>query len=178
MIAFALKGILGRKLRTALTAIAVVLGVAMISGTYVLTDSIDQAFDAVFSEIYRDTDASITGKTAFDIEEGAGSVAPTFDEGLTIGGVGGEAQLIGADGKAIVFGGAPQLGFSIDPSKPQFNTLTLVDGEWPGDNEVVVDTTTADKKDLEIGQTFSIFVRDRNDLAGAFHRCRARVVRR
>ena len=38
---FALKGLLGRKLRTALTAIAIVLGVAMISGTYVLTDSIN-----------------------------------------------------------------------------------------------------------------------------------------
>ena len=36
MTAFALKGLLGRKLRTALTAIAIVLGVAMISGTYVL----------------------------------------------------------------------------------------------------------------------------------------------
>jgi uncharacterized membrane protein (DUF485 family) len=33
----ALKGILGRKLRTALTAIAIVLGVAMVAGTFMLT---------------------------------------------------------------------------------------------------------------------------------------------
>ena len=45
MTRFAIRGLLSRKLRTALTAIAIVLGVAMISGTYVLTDSIDQAFD-------------------------------------------------------------------------------------------------------------------------------------
>jgi putative ABC transport system permease protein len=49
MIRFALKGLLGRKLRTALTALAIVLGVAMISGTYVLTDSIDSAFDTIFT---------------------------------------------------------------------------------------------------------------------------------
>ena len=54
MMRFALKGLLGRKLRTALTAIAIVLGVAMVSGTYVLTDSIDNAFDAIFTKSYRD----------------------------------------------------------------------------------------------------------------------------
>ena len=42
MIRVALAGLLGRKLRTALTAIAIVLGVAMVSGTLVLTDSIDR----------------------------------------------------------------------------------------------------------------------------------------
>ena len=64
---FALKGMLGRKLRTVLTALAIVLGVAMVSGTYVLTDSIDKAFNTIFTEIYRGTDATITGKTAFDL---------------------------------------------------------------------------------------------------------------
>ena len=39
------RGIGARKLRTVLTALAVVLGVALISGTYVLTDTINQAFD-------------------------------------------------------------------------------------------------------------------------------------
>lgn len=168
MTKFALRGLFGRKLRTALTAIAIVLGVAMISGTYVLTDSIDKAFDSIFNEVYRGTDASITGKTAFDISDGSGSLAPTFDESLVetvldlpetadaIGGVGGEAQLIGDDGKAIVFGGAPNLGFSVDPSKPQFNTLTLTEGDWPADGEVVVDISTADKKNLEIGREIGV----------------------
>ena len=43
MIRFALQGLLARKLRTALTAIGIVLGVSLISGTYVLTDSISSA---------------------------------------------------------------------------------------------------------------------------------------
>ncbi len=168
MIRFALKGMFGRKLRTALTALAIVLGVSMVSGTYVLTDSIDKAFDSIFGEIYRGTDATITGKTAFDIQDGSGSLAPTFDDSLTakvkelpevadaIGGVGGEAQLIGEDGKAIVFGGAPNLGFSVDPTKPEFNTLTLESGEWPEAGEVVIDTATADKKNLAIGDRVGV----------------------
>ena len=67
MIRFAVKGLAGRKLRTALTAIAIVLGVAMVSGTYVLTDSISNAFDAIFEQQYENTDAVITGKSAFDL---------------------------------------------------------------------------------------------------------------
>jgi putative ABC transport system permease protein len=62
------------------------------------------------------------------------------------------------DGKAIAFGGAPNLGFSVDPTKPQFNSLTLVQGAWPGTNEIVVDTSTAGKKDLKVGQTIGVQV--------------------
>src|SRR5207302_8694789 len=54
--AFALRGLLLRKLRTVLTGVAIVLGVAMISGTYVLTDSISNAFSAIFTQTYRGTD--------------------------------------------------------------------------------------------------------------------------
>ena len=50
----ALAGLLGRKLRTALTAVAIVLGVAMVSGTFVLTDSINQAFNTIFTEVRKD----------------------------------------------------------------------------------------------------------------------------
>jgi putative ABC transport system permease protein len=164
---FALKGILGRKLRTVLTALAIVLGVAMVSGTFVLTDSIDDAFNTIFTDVYRGTDATITGKTAFDLGDN-GSVAPPFDEsllpkvkalpetGAAVGGVGGDAQLIGSDGKAITFGGAPNLGFSIDPTQTSLNSLSLVDGKWPNDGEVVIDRSTAGKKDLKIGQEIGV----------------------
>ena len=83
VIRFALRGLLGRKLRTALTAIGVVLGVALVSGTYVLTDSITSAFDSIFSENYKNTDAAITGKPPFELgkEDGAGAGA-AFDESL------------------------------------------------------------------------------------------------
>ncbi len=171
MIRFAVRGLLGRKLRTVLTAVAVVLGVAMISGTYVLTDSIATAFDSIFSVTYRNTDAAITGKSAFDLTNSGTTVPPSFDQSLlakvkrlpdvraALGGVADEAHLIGKNGKAIVFGGAPNLGFSVDPSQPQFNSLTLADGDWPGPGEVVVDKSTAHKKDLKVGDTIGVQAR-------------------
>ena len=160
MISFTLKGLLTRKLRTALTAVAIILGVATVSGTFVLTDSIDKAFNAIFTEVYRNTDATITPKSAFGSSDNGSTEAP-FDQSLlaevkalpdvqdAIGGVASDSTQLVKDGKTIAFGGAPNLGFSVDPTKPQFNSLTLVQGAWPGPNEVVVDKSTADKKDLD-----------------------------
>jgi putative ABC transport system permease protein len=48
MIAVALKGLAGRKLRTLLTAFAVVIGVSMVSGTFILTDTMQKTFDGLF----------------------------------------------------------------------------------------------------------------------------------
>ncbi|MGW6197049.1 ABC transporter permease [Kribbella sp. NPDC055110] len=171
MIKFALQGLLARKLRTALTAIGIVLGVSLISGTYVLTDSISSAFDSIFSQNYKNTDAAITGKSAFDLSDDGTQQAPPFaadllqkvrdlpDVGAAGGAVNGEAQLIGKDGKAIVFGGAPNLGFSIDPSLPQFNSLNLVKGGWPAAGEVVIDTKTAAEKGFQAGDTIGVQAR-------------------
>ena len=78
------------------------------------------------------------------------------DTGAAVGGVGGDAQLIGSDGKAITFGGAPNLGFSVDPAQPSLNSLSLVSGRWPNDGEVVIDESTAGKKDLKIGQEIGV----------------------
>jgi len=166
---FAIRGLLSRKLRTALTAIAIVLGVAMISGTYVLTDSIDQAFDRIFTDIRKGSNAVITGKPAFDLSEGSGVTEPTLDEGLlpqvrelssvaeAEGSVDSDAtQLIGDDGKVIVSGGAPNLGFSIANGDSAFNPLTLIDGGWPGPDEVVVDKETAADEDFEVGETIGV----------------------
>src|SRR5205807_3593908 len=117
MIRFGLRGLLGRKLRSVLTALAIVLGVATVSGTYVLTDSISSAFDTIFSSIYSGTDASITGKSAVSNTATQTSDLPSFDESLlekvrrdvpgvaaAVGGVAGEANLIGKNGKGSSYG--------------------------------------------------------------------------
>ncbi len=65
----ALKGLWGRKLRTVLTALAIVLGVAMISGTYILTDTITASFTKVVDGSYENADAVISGKVAFKNNE-------------------------------------------------------------------------------------------------------------
>jgi putative ABC transport system permease protein len=169
MTKFALRGILGRKLRTVLTAFAIVLGVATVSGTYVLTDSIDKAFSSIFDTSRQGSDAVISGKSAFDLSSDSGVTAPAFNESLlpkvralpdvavADGQVSSDnTQLIGRDGKAVVNGGAPNLGFSIaNPSSP-FNPLALVQGSWPHGNEVVIDKSTANKEDFRVGQMVGV----------------------
>ena len=168
MNSFALRGLLGRKLRTVLTAIAIVLGVATVSGTYVLTDSINNAFHSIFYDTRAGSDAVISGKSAFDLSGDSGTTAPSFDESLlekvrglssvgeAEGQVNGTAQLIGKDGKAIVYGGAPNLGFSIANGASRFNPLHLTQGAWPKTNEVVVDKSPASKEHFRIGQVVGV----------------------
>jgi putative ABC transport system permease protein len=168
MTAFALRGLLGRKLRTALTAIAIVLGVATVSGTYVLTDSINNAFHSIFYSTRAGSDAVVSGKSPFDVTGGTGTSAPSFDESLlqkvralpevaeAQGQVNGDAHLIGKNGKAIVYGGAPNLGFSIADGASRFNPLQLVSGSWPKANEVVIDKSTASKEHFKLGQIVGV----------------------
>ena len=166
MIQAELRGLFGRKLRTILTAVAIILGVAMVSGTFVLTDSIDKAFNSIFTDSRKGSDAVITGKAATSTNNG--SNAPTISASVLAkvqalpdvkaaeGNVGGDAHLIGSNGKAIVFGGAPNLGFSIPHGASRFNPLTLVEGDWPHGQQVVVDKKTAGKKHIEIGDTIGV----------------------
>lgn len=167
MIKVALAGLLGRKLRAALTAIAIVLGVAMVSGTFVLTDSIDRAFNSIFNDIRQGSNVVVSGKAAFDLGNDS-TAAPSFPDSVlqrvrglpgvaeAEGSVDGEAQLIGDNGKAIVYGGAPNLGFSIADGGSRFNPLQLVSGRWPGANEVVVDQSTAGKEGFHAGETIGV----------------------
>jgi putative ABC transport system permease protein len=166
MIRAELRGLLGRKLRTILTAVAIILGVAMVSGTFVLTDSIDKAFNSIFTDSRKGSDAVITGKAATSTNNG--SNAPTVSESLLAkvqalpdvaaaeGNVGGDAHLIGSDGKAIVFGGAPNLGFSIPHGASRFNPLTLVEGNWPHGQQVVIDRKTAKKEHIDVGDKIGV----------------------
>ena len=171
MTKFALKGLLTRKLRTVLTALAIVLGVAMISGTYVLTDSIDSAFDQIFTDVRQGSNVVISGKSAFDLSEGSGVTEPTLDESLLgevreLPGVGqaegsvdsDSTSLIGKDGKAIVYGGAPNLGFAIADGDSPVQPAPARRGAWPGPDEVVIDSGVADKEDFGIGDEIGVQV--------------------
>ena len=62
----AIKGITSRRLRTVLTALAIVLGVAMVSGAYTLTDTMRGAADSLSEASYDGTAAVVSAKTAFE----------------------------------------------------------------------------------------------------------------
>ena len=170
MIGVSLKGLWGRKLRTFLTALAIVLGVSMISGTYVLTDTITHAFNSIFSTSYENSDAVITGKVAFQTEESATDETPAFPASVLTqvrelpgveaasGTVVDEAKLLDHEGDIISSGGAPALAFGIDPVKDaRFNALSLVAGRWPvGSNQIVIDKKTSGRKDFSVGDTIGV----------------------
>jgi putative ABC transport system permease protein len=170
MIAVALKGLAGRKVRALLTALAVVIGVTMVSGTLVLTDTIQKAFDGIFGASYAQTDAVIAGK---QIVKGSQSGAATVPESLLakvralpeVRAAGGtiapiasnEAKIFGRDGKAVGSGGAPQFGLGNDPSLPQFSPLKLKTGRWPaGPGQVALDAGTAAGQNFKPGDTVTV----------------------
>jgi putative ABC transport system permease protein len=172
MLKVALKGILGRKLRAVLTALAIVLGVAMISGTFILTDTIKGAFNTIFTVSYKNADAVISGKTAFT-NNGNGSPiqAPSLPASLLVkvkalsdvqaaqGSVtDDQTKLVGRNGKVINSHGAPNLAFSVDPNSDQrFNPLVLTSGRWARtSDEVVIDTGTAGKSHYALGDSIGI----------------------
>ena len=167
MIRVALRDLAGRKLRSFLTALAIVLGVAMVSGTYVLTDTISKAFDNLFQGSYEGISAVVVGEQVVDFAVGG---RPTMPEGLVEeirsvdqvenawGSVeSATARLIDRDGEPIVAGGAPTLAIGIDPEQDTATPLVLTDGRWPeGGDDVVIDAATAADHDFGVGDRIRI----------------------
>ncbi len=60
-----IKGLLAHKLRLALTALAIVLGVTFIAGTFVLTDTLHNTFTTLFGNIYQNVDFQVRGVAQF-----------------------------------------------------------------------------------------------------------------
>ena len=170
MIGVALRGLASRKLRAVLTAFAIVLGVAMVSGTYVLTDTIDKAFSNLIGETYAQTDARVTGK-AVDISfQGETAATPGVPEELleevralpSVAVAGGtivdeEVMLLDKEGKAIGADAAFAFGLDTSPELERFNPTNLAAGRWPtGPSETVIDAGTADRESYRVGDTIGV----------------------
>jgi putative ABC transport system permease protein len=157
-----LKGLLAHKLRLALTALAIVLGVTFISGTFVLTDTLHNTFSSLFGNIYAKVDFQVRGVA--QLGSGGNAVRNQLSQSLlpTVrsvpgvataqGEVSGYAQFIAPDGKAIQTGGAPTLAVNFDPD-PRLSSLHLIDGTAPtAAGDVVMDAGTAQKCGFRVGQ--------------------------
>jgi len=167
-----LKGLLAHKLRLALTAVAIVLGVTFISGTLVLTDTLHATFTTLFGHAYQNVDFEVRGKAAFTDNSGGGGGAvrkPVPDSILTTvrqipgvayaaGTVTGYAQFVAPDGKAITTGGAPTIGLSFDPN-PELSALRVVSGHGPtAGNQVAMDAGTATKYHFHVGDRVRVLL--------------------
>jgi len=162
-----IKGLLAHKLRLALTALAIVLGVTFISGTFILTDTLNNTFTVLFGSIYQNIDFQVRGVA--QLGTGAGATRNELPESLLAtvrgvpgvqaadGEVQGYAQFVGRDGKAIeTAGGAPTLGVAYDPYQ-QMSPLHLIAGSPPvTSDDMVMDAGTAQKYGFTVGQRVRI----------------------
>ena len=167
----ALRGLFARKLRLALTVLAVVLGTTLIAGTYVFTDSINSAFDTIFTVSNRGTDAAITPHKTIDTTNNGGTAptvpGPVLDKVRQQPGVANAegsifdaGTILGKDGKRIGSGGAPNFLASV-ADVPRFQGFTLKTGRRPQNaDEAAIDAATADEQGVE-GRRQGLRRRDR-----------------
>src|SRR3954464_13166912 len=79
MLSLAIKSIRSNKVRFVLTSVAVILGVAFMAGTLVLTDTIKKSYDDVASNVYKGTDAVVRSADHFQGNNDKTDVRATID---------------------------------------------------------------------------------------------------
>ena len=164
-----IKNITSHKLRVFFTALAAIIGVAFLSGTLVLTNTIQHTFDDLFADVNEGTDVVVRGTEPFDTQfsdqrrplpssvlnvvrtvPGVAYAAPNVDVPY--------AQVVGTDGKKIgnPGAGAPTFGIVwIDNS--DLNPMSIHEGAAPrADDEVTIDKRTADEGDIAVGDDVKI----------------------
>jgi putative ABC transport system permease protein len=163
----AFRGLFARKLRIALTALAVALGVCLISGTYIFTDTINSSFDRIFNESNKGTDAAITPTKPIDTSQNGGT-QPTVPASVLAkvranpdvqdaqGSVFDVGTVLGKDGERIGVGGAPNFVASV-ADVPRFDGFTVKEGRKPRTaGEATIDAATADKEGFELGDKVAV----------------------
>ena len=148
MTSIALRNLWARKLRTVLTALAIVLGVMMIAGTYVFTDTIDPRLRRdLHGDATRASTRSSPRKEAVQTDDGQ---EPPISASLlsrvraadgveaAAGGIfDPQVAIIGKDGDPVGGHGAPTFGASVQPER--FDSLNYEGRQPRTDDEVVID---------------------------------------
>lgn len=169
MIRTALKTAVAHRVRLAMTAVAIVLGVAFVSGTFVFTDTINARFETLFDDVYAGVDATVRPvPPEFGAQQGTvegslpeslvAEVAGIDGVDVAAGSVAGFAQIVAPDGEPIGGQGPPTLGFSwVEQSALSAVSIEEANGRPPSrDGEVVIDVGTAEANGFSLGDTVSI----------------------
>jgi putative ABC transport system permease protein len=165
------KGLWAHKVRFVLTGLAVVLGVAFMAGTMILTDTMGKTFDGLFATSNEGIDVVVDRTTAIngdgaDVHERVD--AAVLDQIRTIDGVDaaagsieGFAQLVAADGTATVtdgIGGTMGVAWVDDE---RLNPFALSAGHAPvGPTEIVLDQATVEDEGWALGDTVGVLAKD------------------
>jgi putative ABC transport system permease protein len=168
MLTATLRSLLARKLRLLLSAVAVVLGVAFVSGAFVLTDTMGGVVDDLFADINKGSAVAVQGTSA--LGRGANDREPVPDPLAQrlkrVPGVAsvytqtsGGAQLVDEKGKAYPTGGGPALGVTMQPGSRQ-EPLRVREGRAPDNaGEVAIDASTARRSHLGVGDRVRVLLK-------------------
>ena len=157
MIRLVLRGVVARRGRAALTGLSVLVGVAMIAGTFAYTDAVRGAFDELFSSAARGADVVVAPAEA-GADARPGSVTPEVAARVrrvpgvaqAAGQVTGNATVLDREGRPVRRGNLPTVALSVLPRELQ--RVTYVHGRAPRDSgEVALDVATAERAGLEEG---------------------------
>jgi putative ABC transport system permease protein len=158
-----LRGLVARRLRLALTAFAVALGVTLVSGTYVFTDTINASFDTIFTKAYEKTDVVVSPGDTVTNQDGDKPPLP----GSVLDKVRSTPDVANAEGGIFDFGATvlttkgKEIGSgAIVASKrtnQRYELFDVASGRLPNAaGEVALDRASADRKHLAIGDSVVI----------------------
>jgi len=166
MIKTAIKSLFAHKIRFILTAVAIVLGVSLVAGTFIFTDTINAQFDDLLDDIYAGIDVSVradAGDFGASTEpfpaEVLGSVLAVDGVDVAEGGVASiSIQVLDKSGDPIGGQGPPTLGFSWG-EVPSLSPMRIKDGGGlppSGPGEVMLDANTVDNAGFVLGDEVTV----------------------
>ena len=166
-----LKGAVAHRLRYGMTALAVLIGVAFIAGTLILTDTIHVTFNSIYDQIYQSTGAVVRARQSFQPTTNFthqrqridASLAATVAKAPGVQAVASEivgyAQLVGRNGKVIgsSSSGPPTLGWAW-MNNAALSPLRLLPGGHPPrtSSQVVIDEHSADVGNFRVGDSVKV----------------------
>jgi len=158
-----LRGALAQGARLFGTALAVALAVTLVSGTFILTDTIDASFSRASADTGGTSDVVVRSTALFSAQANSLPEREPVPESLVarvaaIPGVKaawtaiqGYAELVDTQGHAIAAKGLPTVGSGVTPD------VTLASGRAPvGPDEVAIDAETARRNGLVLGDRIKV----------------------
>src|ERR1700733_2844140 len=155
-----LRGFLNRKPPVRLTGIAIALGVALMAGTYILTDTINQSFAGIFKTAAKGDSVVVTptetlgnqtrSQTSPITQQMLEQVRTVPGVAKAAGGIFTTATFLDVNRKRLTNGGAPAFVASLVPQP--FESFKPIEGRFPrGASEVAIDQATSERSDLKVG---------------------------
>ena len=166
MFRLAMRSVVARWPRLALTALAIVASTSFLSGTFVFRDTIERTFDGLFADVYSRVDGYVQSSNSvenlFGLERRDKLPDTVLEQVRAIPGVAeaqaeiqGDAVVIGKDGEPIERPTAPTFGAAITAG--DLSIWRVKAGRLPaGGEEVVLDNITADDEGFVVGDQVKV----------------------